>query len=84
MGAFLQPPGLSLLRGGVIAVVVQEERPDLPTDGRVDPTKENGLPERERGTHAGVVSVVLQKAAEPKPETKKHKQCRVRCGNVAV
>lgn len=47
VGAFLQPPGLPLLRGGVIAVVVQEERPDLPADGRVDPTEENGLRERE-------------------------------------
>lgn len=49
MGAFLQPPGLPLLRGGVIAVVVQEERPDLPTDGRVDPAEENGLSVRDRG-----------------------------------
>lgn len=58
MGAFLQPPGLPLLRGGVIAVVVQEERPDLPADGRVDPTEENGLSEqkRERGTRIMQVS----------------------------
>lgn len=73
MGAFLQPPGLSLLRGGVIAVVVQEERPDLPADARVNPTKENGLSERGGGetSSAGVVSGVLQKAAELKTETKK-------------
>lgn len=81
MGAFLQPPGLPLLRGGVIAVVVQEERPDLPADGRVDPTEENGLSERkgerERDmdqNHAGVVSGVLQTAAKLKTETKKRKQ----------
>lgn len=79
MGAFLQPPGLPLLRGGVIAVVVQEERPDLPADGRVDPTEENGLREREserkesererekRGEQT--FSGLLQKAAEVKIET---------------
>lgn len=53
VGAFLQPPGLSLLRGGVIAVVVQEERPDLPADGRVDPAEENGLSERKRKRERG-------------------------------
>lgn len=82
MGAFLQPPGLSLLRGRVIAVVVQEERPNLPADGRVDPTKENGLSQRERETereltHAGVGSGDLPKAAETKTEREKHKQHRL-------
>lgn len=48
VGAFLQPPGLPLLRGGVIAVVVQKEGPHLTTDGWVDATKENGLARSEQ------------------------------------
>lgn len=43
VGAFLQPPSLPLLRGGVVAVVVQEEGPHLTADGRVDTTKEDRL-----------------------------------------
>lgn len=48
VGAFLQPPGLPLLGGGVIAVVVQKEGPHLATDGWVDTTKEDGLTESEQ------------------------------------
>lgn len=43
VGAFLQPPGLPLLRGGVVAVVVQQEGPDLAADGWVDATEEDRL-----------------------------------------
>lgn len=52
VGAFLQPPGLSLLGGGVIAVVVQQEGPHLATDGWVDTTEEDGLVESGRRTNA--------------------------------
>lgn len=43
VGAFLQPPGLPLLRGGVVAVVVQQEGPHLAADGRVDTAEEDRL-----------------------------------------
>lgn len=43
VGAFLQPPGLPLLRGGVVAVVVQQEGPHLAADGWVDATEEDRL-----------------------------------------
>lgn len=36
---------LPLFRGGLIAVVVQQEGPHLPTDGNINPTEENGLEE---------------------------------------
>lgn len=48
VGAFLQPPGLPLLGGGVVAVVVQQEGPHLTTDGWVDTTEEDGLVESGR------------------------------------
>lgn len=43
VGAFLQPPGLPLLRGRVVAVVVQQEGPHLAADGWVDATEEDRL-----------------------------------------
>ena len=48
VGAFLQPPGLPLLRAGVVVVVVQQEGPHLATDGWVDTAEEDGLAERGR------------------------------------
>lgn len=79
MGTFLQPPGLPLLRGGVIAVVVQQEGPHLATDGRVNTAEEDGLAESKqtavsakrsnRGCCCGrgeqTVHMVLQNAAQP-------------------
>lgn len=43
VGAFLQPPGLPLLRSGVVAVVVQQEGPHFAADGWVDATEEDRL-----------------------------------------
>lgn len=48
VGALLQSPGLPLLGGGVVAVVVQKEGPHLATDGWVDTTEEDGLAESEQ------------------------------------
>lgn len=48
VGAFLQPPSFPLLRGGVVAVVVQKEGPHLTTDGRVDTAKEDRLGKGEK------------------------------------
>lgn len=48
VSAFLQPPGLPLLRGGVIAVVMQKEGPHLATDGWVNTTEEDGLAKSEK------------------------------------
>lgn len=48
VGTFLKPPGLPLLRGGVIAVIVQQEGPHLATDGWIDATEEDGLAESEQ------------------------------------
>lgn len=50
--ALLQPPGLPLLRGGVVAVVVQQEGPHLATDGWVDTAEKDGLVRNGRGTNA--------------------------------
>lgn len=41
----LQPQCLPLFRCGLVAVVVQQKGPHLPTDGNINPTKENGLEE---------------------------------------
>lgn len=41
----LQPQCLSLFRSGLVAIVVQQKGPHLPTDGNINPTKENGLEE---------------------------------------
>lgn len=79
VGTFLQPPGLPLLRGGVIAVVVQQEGPHLATDGWVNATEEDGLAASKqttvnakrsnRGCCCGqgeqTVHAVLQNAAQP-------------------
>lgn len=43
VGAFLQSPGLPLLRSGVVAVVVEQEGPHLATDRWVNATEEDGL-----------------------------------------
>lgn len=43
VGAFLQSPGLPLLGGGVVAVVVQQEGPHLTTDRWVNTTEEDSL-----------------------------------------
>lgn len=51
VSAFLQSPGLPLLGGGVIAVVMQQEGPHLATDGWVNSTKEDSLMSSERWTN---------------------------------
>lgn len=52
VGALLQSPGLPLLGGGVVAVVVQQEGPHLAADGGVDPAEEDGLVKRAKAGRA--------------------------------
>lgn len=43
--SLLLPQRLTLLRSGLVTVIVQQERPDLPPDRHINATKENGLEE---------------------------------------
>lgn len=55
VGALLKPPGLPLLRGGVVAVVVQKEGPHLAADGWVNAAEEDRL-----GRHGKDNNTVIQ------------------------
>lgn len=43
--SLLRPKRLAFLRRGLVAIIVQKERPDLPPDRHINATKENGLEE---------------------------------------
>lgn len=62
----LQPQCLPLFRGGLVAVVVQQKGPHLPTDGNINPTKENGLEEGAK-VMAGTVLAFPQTATSNCP-----------------
>lgn len=68
--SLLRPKRLTFLRRGLVAIIVQKERPDLPPDRHINATKENGLEEAVQIEGVGGGSIKQGSSKNPKSPEK--------------